>query len=260
MAEFLIQALSETAPLRYWRGDIIQDYADGACKEPPSPASGKVILKVPGLTQDASRTQMQEWWRRLSYSIVSSDLPTDTHRVRVAGSGVNPNSGIGKITREMVENYLNGWSLTVVGLGDNWVEFDANILAAIRSRSFWRGLDIAGATLTETSYAQATGVHRCRVNYSATAITGDEAERAALENGAAIVSHNRNTKVLTFDISRATVRQRFQDDVKQRVEAMLVRRKYRFTEASVAAMEANGGWLTVSEAEYNSFFRNKLND
>jgi len=258
MAEFLIQALNETAAMRYWRGDLIEDYDDGRCIEPPSPNSGKVIVKVPGLDRITSRSQIAEWWTRLLYSVVTSDPTTDNFRLRIQATEFNPNSGIGKLTREMVETYLSSWGATNITVADNAVEFDIRILDAIKSAGFWRGLDRTGIVFAETSYNQTSGKHRCRVNYSSTALSGDDVERFAVENGCTIISHNLETKVLIFDITRQIVRDQFEQDVRRRAEKMIVRRKFHLGEAAIQAAEAAGRMMTVSIAEYNTFWRNKL--
>lgn len=258
MAEFLIQALNETAPQRYWRGDIIQVYPDGTVKEPP--AAGKCLLLVPGLDLAAAQSQQVEWWRRIDYTVVSSNLPSDSHRLQISATEINANSGLGKISSGRIENYLDNWGATGITFAVNSVTFDLTILDAIKSQGFWRGYDLTGLTLVEVSYTQGSGNHRCRVNYSNSSLTADQLKSAIAENGGTVVSENAGNRTITFDITRQTVRNQFQQDVKHRTEEMIVRRKFRFTEAAVAAMEEAGGLLTVSEGQYNTYFRNKLND
>jgi len=59
MAEFLIKKISaiNPDPIKnesgcYKRGDVVQVYKDGECKEPPSPNSNMLIVKVPGMTKE----------------------------------------------------------------------------------------------------------------------------------------------------------------------------------------------------------------
>lgn len=258
MAEFLFQGLNETASLRYWRGDCIQSYPDGSFKEPPS--AGRLMLSVPGLDLELSNSWLAEWFLRFDVSVVSSDLPNDAFRMQVQATEYNPNSGIGKITRNRIESYLNRWNATVFSISDNTVVFDVTILDAIRSERFWRNIDITGATLTQQSYTQGNGNHRCRSNYSATELRSTDVEAAITSNGGSIVNHNVDTKIVTFDVTRADVNASFQADLKELAEQMVQRRKFRISEAACQAIEAAGGWLTITEAEWNTYWQNKLQE
>jgi hypothetical protein len=260
MAEFLIQTNNETAPLRYWRGDVIQDYDDGTFPDGTTFAPGRAAVRVPGLARDQFRTQMAEWWRRLSYAVVSSNLAADSFRLTVSATDFNPTSGIGKLGAGMVETYLGNWGATNIIVADNAVTFDITILAAIKAKDFWRGLDITGMTLAELAYTQATGVHRCRVNYSASSRTPEELTAAIVERGGTVTGANVGNHTITFEMDRQDVRDAFQNDVKQRVEAMVVRRKFHIGEAAVQAIEAAGGMLTISIAQYNTYWKNKLTE
>jgi hypothetical protein len=56
MAEFLVRTTDcthkdlDTDKCCWKRGDVIQVYEDGVCKEPPSPKVNVCIIKIPGLT------------------------------------------------------------------------------------------------------------------------------------------------------------------------------------------------------------------
>lgn len=59
MAEFLIKKIDATNPDSekdergcYKRGDVVQVYEDGECKEPPSPNSKMYIVKAPGMSKE----------------------------------------------------------------------------------------------------------------------------------------------------------------------------------------------------------------
>lgn len=257
MAEFLIQALNETAPLRYWRGDVIGIYEDGVCIEPPS--SGKVIVKVPGLAKADAESQGAEWWQRISFSILSSDLVTDSFRLTVSATEFNPTSGIGKLVAGKIEPFLENWGATGVTFASDSVTFDIKILDAIKSAGFWWGIDRTGLTFSELNYAQATGVHRCRVNYSGSGLTAEELKDFINQNGGTVTGENVGNKTITFDMVRTVVYEAFQNDVRQRVERMIVRRKFRLSEAAMQVIEADPQrWLTVGMGQYNTYWKNKL--
>lgn len=258
MAEFLIKSDSETAAQRYWRGDIINVYEDGRITEPP--ASGMVVVKVPGLDVPTAELQNEEWWFRLGFTILTSDLPNDTFTIKAEATEYNPNSGVGKLTQGKIENFLQKWGATGISFASSAVTFSIKILDAIKSTGFWGGADVTGLTLNEISYTQATGTHRCRVNYTNSALTAQQLKDAIAQVGATFVSENIGNKTITFDVTRQNVQDQFYADVKRRTEGMIVRRKYHISEAAMTAIEAAGGYVTVSLAEYNTYWKNKLTE
>ena len=258
MAEFLIQALNETAAMRYWRGDIINVYNDGGIGTPI--ALQYVAIRVPGLDFPTAVLQREEWYIRLGFSIVSSDLPADSWTLRVEATQFNPTSNLGRLVQGKAEPFLADWGATGIIFADHAVTFTIGILDAIKSQGFWRGLDLTGLTLVEVSYDQGTGVHRCRANYSGSSLTAEQLKQSIAQNAGTIVSENTANKTITFDISRVTVRQKFEEEVKQRTESMIVRRKYRVTEAVMQYAEANSRDVTVSVGDYNTYWRNKLTE
>lgn len=256
MAEFLIQALNETAAMRYWRGDPINCYPDGGIGTPIAPQY--VAIRIPGLDVSELRTQCEEWWLRLAFTITASNLTTDSFTIKVEATEFNPTSGIGKLTAGKVETFLAGWGATGVTFSNAAVTFDVLILDAIKSPNFWRGHDLTGLILTETGYTQSTGIHTCRVNYKNSTLTAQQIKDAIAANGGTFISESTANKTVTFSVDRAAVREKLQNDVKMRAEKMIVRRKFHIAEATVAAIEAAGRDVTISVAEYNTYWRNKL--
>ena len=244
-------------------GDIIQTYPDGACREQPAPivpgGNQNIIVKVPGFTRDDTHAAV--WERIVDYAVVSSNLATDVFRLTVGAVAgeFNATNGEGKITRAIVETFLNNWGATVVSSADNSVTFDAGILNAIKSTRFWGGQDVSGVTFAELSYTQATGAHSVRATYPAAWPSQQVADTVAAA-GATITAHNVNTRKITFTITRAIVRQAFQDDVAQKARTILRKRKYHLDPAFVASVAAGERWITILPADYLSVLKNRTTD
>lgn len=256
MAEFLIQAKNETAEHRYWRGDVINVYPDGRCTGVP--ATGMVIVKVPGLSVETALARRDEWTFRLSFTVTASNLATDQFTIKAEATQYNPNSGVGRLTAGQIESYLTGWGAKSVSFANYAVTYDIAILDAIKSSSFWWGRSLTGLALTQVEYAQVGGVHRCLLNYSGSSASGEDLADLIESNGGTLVAEDPTAKTITFDISRATVRDKFERDVRRRVERMLVRRRYRVTEAALQWVEAQGRVVTVTVAAYNGYWSDRL--
>lgn len=258
MAEFLIQALNETAPMRYWRGDIINVYEDGGIGTPIAPQY--VAIRVPGLELSTAIVQREEWWLRIAFNVISNNPVTDTFILRVEATQFNPISGLGKLTTGKVETFLSNWGATGISFTNSIVTFTIAILDAIKSLEFWRGLDLTGLVLTETDYVQSTGTHTCRVNYSNSTVIPNELKMRITMGGGVVIAENTGNKTITFTIDRQAVRSHFETEVKQRTEGMIVRRKFRISEVIMQYAEANNRDITVSVGDYNTYWRNKLTE
>lgn len=92
MAEFLIKAVDATHkdPVKdqrgcYKRGDVVQVYEDGECREKPSPNSRMVIIKIPGVpkaefekyTEPEISGVTGDIVRRRKFRLRVSDFPAD---------------------------------------------------------------------------------------------------------------------------------------------------------------------------------------
>lgn len=255
MAEILVKLASATNADStkdrrgcYKRGDPVvvmpNGHTWGAEERPPK----FIVLAVPDATEAEVQQYIEQWWRRISYTVISSTNSTDTHRLRVQATMFNATSGEGKITRAMVEGFLTSWGATVVTVADNAVTFDIVILTALRSEGFW-GQAAAQLAITEQSYQSSTGRHRIRINYSAIAIlTAAKAEAEVVLRGGTINAHDTVAKLITADFFRAGVRQAFEDDVRRRTEIVLVRRRLQLPEALMVEAELGGGVVTRTKA------------
>lgn len=262
MAELLIKAVDATHvdPDKdrrgcYKRGDVVVVQPDGWSWGTLEALPRFVLVKVPGATVAQVEQYIQQWTRAFTFTVDSSNLTTDTHTMTItASSGVSV-SGDGRITRQQVETFLNNWNATVNSVAANSVTFTCGIFNAIKSNGFW-SRDVSVVTFTEVSYTQATGTHRVRADYPA-GLDPADVENAITNRGGVIVSHNTSTRRVTFDITRATARAQFEQSVKDRLGDLWARRRYRATEAQVAAIESAGGVITRTLAQVQSAIQDR---
>lgn len=262
MAELLIKAIDAThsAPAKdargcYKRGDPVVVMPDGHAWGTREALPKFVLLKVPGVTVAQAQQYIAPWTRTYTFNVVSSNLPADTHTMTIAVSAGVAAGGAGGIAREQVEAFLNNWNATVNSVAANSVNFTSGILNAIRSAGFWNR-DVSAITFTEVSYTQASGNHRVRADYPA-GMTAAQVEDAIRIRGGVITTHNTGTRRVTFDITRATVRSHFEATVAARLGNLWNRRRFRLTEAEVAAIEAAGGIVTRTPAQVQATLRDR---
>ena len=243
----------------YKVGYIIQNFEDDTpCVIPP--AEQFLILKVSGVTKAEADAYVEMWQRRIDWEVVNQNLVIDGWRLRVFATEIsvsNQGVGAGKITKAMVEAFLNNWNSTIFAFGDNSVTFDIGIYNAIKSQGFW-DVNVSQVVFTELSYVQATGVHTVEVDYSASSFTRDQVVHAITMRGGTIT--NEVGKVITFTITRAQVFKVFKLDIERKVETTLYRRKFYLPLSAVTAIRNAGGYLEVTKTQFLSYIRNKLSE
>jgi len=213
------------------------------------------IVKIPGLSPELTRLKTCLWNMKIQFVVLSSVPLTDTHTIKV--SAVDFNSlGEGKITAAKVRAFLENWGAKNIIGADNSVTFTVKILDAIQTKKFWGGLRIDDLFFAEKSYTPATGNHRIEINYSLK-IFQDQKEKdqfiRAVQENATLVSHDAVQKFIVLDILRSKVQQNFMEDVRQRVEPiMLRRRRFRLSEAAMIEIGNAGGILTVNSTKLNA--------
>ena len=262
MAEILIKAVDATNadPAKdrrgcYKRGYPVVVFPDGHEWGAEERSPKFIVLKLPGVSADAVKNQIENWCRRIKFTVTLSTLSTDTHTIKAEATEFNSTSGEGKLSRAVIEAFLTAWGATGIAVADNAVTFSIKIADAIKSKGFWMGGRVDDLFFTERNYAQAGGIHRTEINYSLRAFENDEDRdnwvKMAQERGT-FVSHNATNKTLVMDFTREFVRGWFLEDVKQRTEQPIVRRRRRVAEAIVASAVEAGGELTLDETTYNA--------
>jgi len=266
MCEILIKAVSQTNPdplkdaADYKAGDLVLVKPDGASWGDKELLPDFVRLTVTATTPEEVLSYCSPWKRSFDTSILQSTLATDTFRIAITAVGFNPTSGVGKLTRNQIETYLNKWSASVVSVADNSVTFDVAILGALGSEGFWTNFIAQKIVVTQQSYTQATGNHRISIEYSAL-LTGLQAlgfslaeTRTLAQNeierrGGSIVSNDAPNAMAVVDFTRANVKAKFDADILSRIGPTLARRIFRLSPASLATIIANGGLATMTKAQ-----------
>ncbi len=243
----------------YKRGYIVELFEDGtSCVN--NPASPFVILKVPDILVEDAQNYINNWTRHIDYEIVNQNLALDGWRVRVFATNpaiTDQGVGAGKITRTMVETYLNKWNATVFTFADNSVTFDISVYNAIKSEGFWNA-NISQIIFSEIAYDQTTGLHTIQIDYSGTSYKREKVINKITQMKGTIISEVG--KVIQFTITRQIVLNTFKHDIKKKVETILYCRQYYLPSDLVTTIENNGRVYTITKAELLAFIHNRVTE
>jgi hypothetical protein len=258
MAEILVRAVDGSCPefaANSRRGNIIVVQPDGHIWGNAECPPEYFIVKIPGLSDTTTRSKTAPWRMKVKFDVISSVGSTDTHTIRVSATEFNSH-GEGKVTAEKVRAFLEKWGAKGIVGADNSATFTVKIFDAIQTAKFWGGLRVDDLFFTEKTYTLATGKHRVEINYSLKTFENqnekDQFIRAVQEN-AALVSHDPASKVIVLDILRSKVQENFMADVRRRVESItLRRRRFRLSEAAMVEIGNAGGTMTVNSVKLNA--------
>ncbi len=207
------------------------------------------------MTVEQALQYTNEWFREFNFVVESSNLPADIHTMTISATTGVSLSGNGALTRAQVEAFLNNWNASVDSVAVNSVTFTIGIFDAIKSNGFWNR-DVSSVTFTEVAYTQGNGGHRIRVDYPGV-VTAEYVEGAIKDRGGVIVSHNTETRRVTFDILRSDVRNHFETTVINRLGRTWNRRRFRLTDAEVTAIEGAGGFVIRTLAQVQASIRDR---
>lgn len=241
----------------YKRGYIVQSFEDGT-PHVESPTPPFVILKVPDVTLNEVQKYNEHWIRQIDYEVINQNLALDGWRIRVFTTNpsiTDQGVGAGKITRTMVENYLNKWNATVFTFADNSVTFNITIYNAIKSEGFWN-VNASQIIFSEIAYNQSTGLHTVQIDYSGTSYTRDQVINKITRMNGTMISDV--SKVVQFTITRQIIFDAFKQDVKKKIESILYRRQYYLPSEFVTTIENNGRVHTITKTELLTLIHNRL--
>lgn len=268
MCEFLILKDNYTAGWsakkiregRKQKGVFVECYEDGICTELPSPNSHHVILKVPGMSFEDGNVYCQQWRNVIDYEVIGRNVPLDGYRIRVwstktsvSDQGVNS----GRITRAQVENYLNKWNGAVFSEATNGVIFDIKIYDMAISEGFW-DYNLSDTLFEEDSYDTNTGVHTITFHYSSMGLALQKVQKYIVSHGGTIL--DATGVYVQYSIPRSIVMSDFRADVKSKVEKILYRNQYYLANGAVNAIVSASGMMTATEAQLNTYIRNRLDE
>jgi len=213
--------------------------------------------------QDVQDTSVQSWDTVVDYTTIGTNTDIDGYRLDmfVANPGV---SGLGDITREQAEAWLNRWNAVVVSASKNNVRFDIwafdNLGApgAIQSEGLW-GRDTTGVIFNEILYSQGNGTHRVSADYSVFSNASPKGiENRITDIGGTIISHPTN--VVTFTVTRSGLYTRFKNDVSRKLSKLIAKRQFYFGSGVIDTIKGNGGITEATLAEFQTYVKNRLDD
>lgn len=254
MAEFLIKAEDSQVPDgpgKWYAARIITVQEDGhewGAKEGP-PKFG--LIKVPGIAKADAEQYLEEWRHNTTISIIGTDQSSDSYRLRLSSDRVSL-SGKNAFNQTQIENFFTDWNANVVNLQNDRVTFDISVYGAITSPRFW-GADVTGVVFVETEYNESTGDHLIQIQDSP---FSNEQMRAAIEsNDGTVIQPD------SFIMNRSVARQKLSDDIEDRIRQITYdRRRWYITAAGMSALQAAGGILTVTPAQFVNNIADGLDD
>jgi len=196
------------------------------------------------------------WEVIVDYVIVNNNPSLDGYRLRMFSALVD-SSGNGSVSKNQVEAFINNWGGTIHSFGQNEVVFDITIYDAITSKNFW-GRDVTEYDFTETDYNESTGVHTIEVDYSSQGVNPTTIEKVVSNSGANVISHEN--KVITFEIDRATVRTRFEEDIKEKSKEIVKKSRYHVGTGVVDYIVGQGGFVQTDLTTLLGYISDKVDD
>ena len=260
MAELIVMARNNTHPDPdidrsgcFKKGDIVSVLDDGrSANNSGLTLPDFVVVKV-NISLATAKAYRDAWRSDLQFNILSSDLATDSYQISIS----NANAGsVAGITRSQVEDYLTKWNLNVVSINVNEVVFNASIYQAAISQAFWLSpVDLL--VFNEINYEQTGGVHTITTDYSAVPPKyWDKVSKRIIGRGGTVLSDTN--QVITWTIDRSTIRQDFQQEVKESAEYIWKTRRWSFSEADVDAAIAAGGVVTQTPSQVLAKLRDAI--
>lgn len=265
--EILVKAESHTHPDptkdrrgAYKKGDVVVVMTDGHSWGDKEGPPRFVRVSCPALNASNYQDRANQWTRRVSLSVISSDNSIDEHRVSVTVRSEDVSaSGGAKVTRDQAEGYINGWNGTVVSTNDNEVVFDISIEGAITSRMFW-GVPqtlIDPLSFADT-YNDATGTHTLQIGYGSTELESEAVENRVENVGGVVLVNDGST--CTCELTRDDVQNEFLEDLRERLSGTWKRRRYYFDPAAVDTVLDQGGEIEVTATTLASNVNDRLNE
>jgi len=199
-----------------------------------------------GISAAVALSYRDQWQSDLQYSVVSADTVNDAFTLTITNAN-NGASGAADLTAAMMSNFLTAWGAKNISATPNVVQFDITIFDAIKSPEFWDNPASLQIVFNQTAYDQVTGTHTITANYSALTGVNPKAVEGAVVRHDGVVTSNANS-IITFTITRATVRQAFQDDVASKAHFVYKRRRYSIAPADVDTVIGMGGIFTTTQA------------
>jgi len=258
MAEFLIWANEDKPGFGIKRGDVVEVRANDSPYSSMERLPDFIIIKIPELLLSAIEEYQTGWNLDIDFEIVNYDAALDGYRIKAFSTNASV-SGKGYLSIQQIENFLLRWNATVLLTSQNEVIFDIWIFNAIKSPVFWDERPNVDNVVFSESYDQGSGIHEITADYSALNLNPTYVERYVRFKADEIISHSN--REIVFTITRNNVFSEFKEDIKRKLKKVMIgKRLYYFGSGVVDTVISQGGVITATESELESYIKSKLDD
>ena len=182
------------------------------------------------------------WVRDVDWSVVSSDLGTDTFQLDIGAT--NPGDGQGNLPLSDIEDVLNDWSFSVQSVTANSIVADISVYDALVSSGFLGDL-VNAMTFTELDYSG--GIHQIQVDYSAIGKQiSKHVDQTIRAKGGTIVSHTG--KVCVYEMSRQDATAKLKEALQAAGNRMISKRRHIIDSTIIDQALSGGGEVSISLA------------
>jgi len=207
------------------------------------------------------------WSIDIDWQQLSHDVPTDTYVVRAsspmvaAADNVGGATDRGRLRRDQIESWIQGWGGSVVGVAPNAIDLSLPIYGAMKSRGFFHYpqslLDLAAWSEV---YDQGTGLHTVTCNYAGVQASPDNLEKRVRNLGLTVVDHVLDE--ITFSGDRSIIfpeiKHEVRDKIAGRVQTSGNFLRYAITPAQVDQILVAGGEVDRTFAQVTAEITDKL--
>ena len=238
MAEFLaIKAATDKFDKGDLLGVVANSHSYGA-----GDLNNRVLIKSPSILLSTARNYVDRLLHRFLIDTVSSDLVTDTHRLKIYSEyALNP----GSVNVAKIMDILSTWDASGFAVVGQSLKFDLNVLDAAKSLGFW-GISTGSVSFTD-SYDQPSGIHTITADYSATSKNATGVEILVDEQGLTITHHLN--RIITYEVHRSQVAAALKEAIDRRGCSVQAYKRFKFKEAVINAAIAAGDEVTLTPAQ-----------
>lgn len=228
-------------------------------------AESYVLVKITDKLMTELDEYAEQWNIDIDWEIVNHQTSTDGYRIR-AWSETYSTGGLGGLTEDKVENYLDKWNASIFSYDSNEVVFDFSVYLLATSQNFWEHQRFPADDIdwSEISYNESMGVHRISADYSGLGSSNAAWIERRLSrvlqdpDDGTIISHDSG--VLVFEIDRNVILSLFKLKMKKKIsEAFSVKsRRWKLSNAAVNNIISQGGVVTYDFSTVEGYLQDKL--
>lgn len=252
------------------RGDLVYSKDiphDGWNEYETLPEFARVI--VSDETASGINQYIQPWYLDVGFTNEGYDAVNDIYTVSMHSN--TPGVGhTGAITLEDVLNNLENWGLTLSGVYQNEIWFEADVREIALSNAFWNGIN-DGLVITPVSFDSQNKIHTMKVSYSGYAIEKSRVaarslvEAILLDKGATITRESIYGQLMEITLPSATIIDKCKTAIVNGAHRIVFARRYYINTGGMNGIEAymqnnNGDAMTVTRAQLQTYVNDRLNE